>query len=89
MSGIVGALQKYICDKGKGSRALSVTNNDMNDSNLVEKEELEQKPGLTTREFPVLNHFCVPLEKFWVNGLLRDLLKIKGKLNVTIHCCHC
>jgi hypothetical protein len=88
MSSIIGALQKYFCDKGKAERALFVRRNS-NDSSPVEKEKLDLKQGYTATDFPVLNHFCVPHEKFWINGLLQDLMKLSksvdagGLLNFT------
>jgi hypothetical protein len=52
-----------------------VTNNN-NDGCSAEKDELDLRPGTTAKDFPVLNHFRIPLETFWINGLLRDILKL-------------
>jgi hypothetical protein len=52
-----------------------VTNNN-NDGSSAEKEELDLRPGTTAKDFPVLNHFCILLEIFWINGLLQDILKL-------------
>jgi hypothetical protein len=65
MSSIIEALQKYFCDKGKANQD-KLRSSHIN-CDRVEKEELDLKEG---------NHFCVPLERFWINGLLRDLVKL-------------
>jgi hypothetical protein len=72
---IIESLQKYFCEKGKAKRSLILAKNS-SDGSAVDKEELELKQGLTARDFPVLNHFCIPLEQFWITGLLRDVLKL-------------
>jgi hypothetical protein len=74
MSSIV-ALLKHICKRGEANRSLLVTNK-KTDGSSVEKEELDLRPGITPKDFPVLNHFCIPLETFWMNGLLRYILKL-------------
>ena len=75
MSSIVEALQTYFCNRGKANRSLLMTNNN-NDGCSAEKDELDLRPGTTAKDFPVLNHFRIPLETFWINGLLRDILKL-------------
>jgi hypothetical protein len=37
---------------------------------------VQSRKSTTPKDFPVLNHFCIPLETFWINGLLRDILKL-------------
>ena len=41
-----------------------------------ENQDIELCQGVSEKDFPVLKHFCIPFEKFWISGLLRDILKL-------------
>jgi len=79
VTSIVEALQKYFCDRGNANRSKLVTSDD--NVGTIEPETLPLKDGITSKDFPVLKHFCIPLESFWISGLMRDILKLSKNVN--------
>jgi hypothetical protein len=79
VTSIVEALQKYFCDRGNANRLKLVTS-DHNVGN-IEPDTLPLKDGTTSKDFSVLKHFSIPLESFWISGLMRDILKLSKNVN--------
>lgn len=71
MSNVIAQLQQYFCDKTKEVRAIVETKGETEES-----QHIELCQGVSEKDFPVLKHFCIPLENFWISGLLRDILKL-------------
>jgi hypothetical protein len=75
VTSIVEMLQKYFCDRGNANQSKLVTSDD-NVSGTVEPDILHLKDGITSKDFPVLKHFCIPLEGFRISRLMQDILKL-------------
>jgi hypothetical protein len=69
-------MQKYFCDKSNNDRRAIENSNDM-----MELQPIELQEGKTLDDFPVLKRFCIPLETFWLNGLLRDIVKLSRSIS--------
>jgi hypothetical protein len=62
VTSIVEALQKYFCDRGNANRSKLVTSDD--NVGTIEPDTLPLNDGITSKDFPVLKHFCIPQESF-------------------------
>ena len=83
ITSIVEVLQKYFCDRGNANRSKLVTSDD--NVGTIEPDTLPLNDGITSKDFPVLKHFCIPLESFWISGLMRDILKL-SKNSMILFC---
>jgi hypothetical protein len=63
---LVVSLQKYFCERSNNEQK-SVEHSS---NNVVCLEPIILQQGKSYDDFPVMRRFCIPLEKFWVDGLL-------------------